>query len=353
MANSSVYKNFPTSSLCSVSSKQLSVVTLSSKFYCFAWFLLLLVLMAVSQTSHAKSALELRAGFPLEVNGRRIDYGIDFEAVLPGEDVILSAHRDIASRLTVKVEGKPLARDQRDFIWRAPANPGLRTVTVTLAPERAGEKVETVTLNIFVMVPASKVKNGYLNGYRIGQYPSPLRNLSAYRAPRGFIEVTAANASTSISPNFTLRQFLCKQASGYPKYLVLQPQLLTKLEGLLLEVNDRGKEADSFVVMSGYRTPYYNAAIGNAVSSYHIYGGAADVYVDVKPRDGVMDDLNGDGKQNRADATYLYRMADSYVRRHERPDLRGGVGEYGSSPAHGPFVHIDVRGASARWGHSH
>lgn len=353
MTDSSLNKNSPAGAHCLATGARLSATGWHSNLYLVGLFFWVLVLMVVSQASLAKGALELRAGFPLEVNGRKIDYGIDFEPVLPGEDLVLSTQRNLASRLSVTVEGKPLSRDQRSFVWRAPATPGLRTATVTLAPERAGEKVEIVTLKIFVMVPASRVKNGHLNGYRIGQYPSPLRNLSAYRAPRGYIEVTAANASTSISPNFTLQQFLCKQAGGYPKYLVLQPRLLTKLEGLLLEVNDRGKEVDTFVVMSGYRTPYYNAAIGNAANSYHIYGGAADIYVDVKPRDGVMDDLNGDGKQNRADAAYLYRMADSYVRRHERPDLRGGVGEYGSSPAHGPFVHIDVRGASARWGHSH
>ena len=123
------------------------------------------------------------------------------------------------------------------------------------------------------MVPANAVRNGYLNDYRIGHYPPPLRNLSAYKAPIGFIEVTPANISTLISPHFTLGQFLCKQAGGYPKYLVLQPALLSKLEGLLLEVNDRGIKTDSFVVMSGYRTPYYNAAIANVPSSYHVYGG--------------------------------------------------------------------------------
>lgn len=353
MTDSSVNQNSPADSRWLTPSDQAGAANSYPNVYVIALVILFLVSIAVSQTSHAKGASELRVNFPLEVNGRKIDYGVDFEPILPGEDLVLRTHRNIASRMSVTVEGKPLARDQRSFVWRAPVTPGLRTATITLAPEREGGKIETVTLKIFVMVPASKMKNGYLNGYRIGQYPSPLRNLNAYRAPRGYVEVTAANASTPISPNFTLQQFLCKQAGGYPKYLVLQPRLLTKLEGLLLEVNERGREIESFVVMSGYRTPFYNAAIGNAASSYHIYGGAADIYVDVKPRDGVMDDLNGDGKQNRADAAYLYRMADSYVRRHERSDLKGGVGEYGSNAAHGPFVHIDVRGSSARWGHSH
>lgn len=354
MVKRSVNMNLPADPLWSANGDRCcGAVKLRSNLCLITLPLLLLALFFWSADSHAKGAREMRAAFPLEVNGRKIEYGIDFESLLPGEEVVLSPARSIASRVSVTIDGKPLARDQRNFVWRAPATPGLRTALITLAPTNAAGEAETLTLRLFVMVPATKVKNGYLNGYRIGQYPSPLRNLSAYRAPRGYIEVTQDNASTAISPNFTLQQFLCKQASGYPKYLVLQPRLLTKLEGLLLEVNAEVKHVDTFVVMSGYRTPFYNASIGNSANSYHIYGGAADIYIDVKPRDGVMDDLNGDGKQSRADAAYLYRLADSFVRRRDRPDLKGGVGEYGSNAAHGPFVHIDVRGSSARWGHKH
>jgi hypothetical protein len=32
------------------------------------------------------------------------------------------------------------------------------------------------------------------------------------------------------------------------------------------------------------------------------------------------------------------------------PDLVGGVAPYKATRAHGPFVHVDVRGERARWG---
>jgi uncharacterized protein YcbK (DUF882 family) len=32
------------------------------------------------------------------------------------------------------------------------------------------------------------------------------------------------------------------------------------------------------------------------------------------------------------------------------PELIGGIGIYKATSAHGPFVHIDVRGNRARWG---
>lgn len=302
--------------------------------------------------SYAQGAKASRGSFPLDVNGRAIDNSIDFEPVMPGAEVIFTTAKALISRVSVSINDVQVQRTQQGFVWKAPKRPGLKTATITLSPVKGGAQTEILTVQLFVMATANTIKNGYLNGYRIGQYPAPLRDMSAYNAPAGFIQVTAANKSTRISPNFTLGQFLCKQAGGYPKYLILQPALLLKLEGLLLEINKRGIPAESFVVMSGYRTPYYNAAIANVPSSYHIYGGAADVFIDVKPKDGVMDDLNRDGRQTHADAEYLYKLADSYVERNQRPDLAGGVGEYRSNAAHGPFVHVDVRGTPARWGHS-
>ena len=312
---------------------------------------LLLVSWSAAWGADQEGAVNGKAPFEVEVAGRTLPYTMNFEPVMPAQDVVFTVHRSLAPRVTVRVNDKPLARQNNRFVWRAADKAGLHSAAITLEPTNNAAAGATITVQLFVTVPAKQVKNGVLNGYRIGQYPSPLRNLTAYRAPASFIEVTPELVDTPISPNFTLGQFLCKQASGFPKYMVLQPALLTKLEELLLEVNEQGIKTSSFVVMSGYRTPFYNQVIKNVPSSYHIYGGAADIYIDVNPQDGVMDDLNGDGKQDRKDAAYLYKLADSFVIRHNRPELVGGVGEYGANWAHGPFVHIDVRGLRARWGH--
>ena len=34
----------------------------------------------------------------------------------------------------------------------------------------------------------------------------------------------------------------------------------------------------------------------------------------------------------------------------QHPDLVGGGGVYSDNGAHGPFLHVDVRGYKARWG---
>ncbi len=210
---------------------------------------------------------------------------------------------------------------------------------------------EEANINIVAMVPTSETdKKGYLRAYRIGQYPAKaLKGNEIYLPPRGFVEVTQENRNTRISPNFVLGQFISKQSQPYPKYLVLRANLLLKLENILAALNQSGKTTDGFVIMSGYRTPWYNQLIGNVPYSRHVWGGASDLYIDENPKDGVMDDLNGDGKANRADALWLADFVNDMSRRGAFGPRIGGLGVYGANSAHGPFVHVDVRGERARW----
>lgn len=73
------------------------------------------------------------------------------------------------------------------------------------------------------------------------------------------------------------------------------------------------------------------------------------VYVDEAPRDGTMDDLDGDGRIDRRDAEFLAALAESLESSPEGARLVGGIGRYAASEAHGPFVHVDVRHRTARW----
>lgn len=290
-----------------------------------------------------------QAGFSVEIRGWTSSLHTFFATALPGEKVLVKiASREANTVYQLLFDGRSVAADASGQ-WQihAPVKPGVSTLVF----RRKGADADAMRITLFTLVPAVKVRDGVLNGYRIGRYPDkPYKGLDSYRPPRGYIEVTEASKALQISPHFTLGQFLCKQVSGYPKYLVLRPGLLLKLEGLLADVNKRGVRADSFVIMSGYRTPYYNAAIKNVKNSRHVWGGAADIFIDVNPVDGVMDDLNGDGRITKGDAMVLYHWADQYVRQYGREDLLGGVGAYNSTASHGPFVHIDVRGQAARWG---
>jgi uncharacterized protein YcbK (DUF882 family) len=202
------------------------------------------------------------------------------------------------------------------------------------------------------LVPFSEKKKGMIGTYRMGSWPAERRQVSdRYGNPAGFIEVTADNQNTRISQHFRLRDFLTKdQTKVWPKYLVLQESLIDKLELVIDALNARGVRVSRMSVMSGFRTPQYNdrgvGAGGRASNSRHQYGDAADVYVD-NDGNGGMDDLNGDGRVNTNDARYLAQVVDDVERAH--PDLVGGVGIYSANSAHGPFVHVDVRGTKARW----
>ena len=292
---------------------------------------------------------EMRAlGLSLRIDGkRRIQLPIESVFVLPGETVLIEAESRVGGGWSARAQGGRLVPlDPGTWRWEAPREPGVYPLLLT-----HGESGETVRVQGFVMVPRSEKEGRYLNGYRIGNYPSArLRNDPIYDPPRGFVEVTEENQETPVSPRFRLRHFPAKQGGGFPRYIVLKPELLEKLELLVEALNERGYPVRSLHVMSGYRTPYYNVhRLGNVKYSRHQWGGAADVFVDELPRDDYMDDLNRDGEVNIEDARVLYRVVDSLDRAVDTERLKGGLGIYRANAVRGPFVHLDVRGRPARW----
>jgi len=286
--------------------------------------------------------------FSVRVNDLVISYPVMSVFAMPGEKFRIGVNpsREKSIFYLHSSAGKKKSLSPRQWNWQAPESPGHYLLNIANA-----ETTATVSLNVFVMVPFDRIKGEYLNGYRIGKYPqTPLKQLAVYKPPRGFIEVTMENAETLISPHFRLAQFLCKQEGGYPKYLVLKERLLLKLELLVERINQKGYHCNSFHIMSGYRTPYYNKAIGNVKYSRHVYGDAADFFIDENSKDDMMDDLNRDGKINFKDAAIIYEIADELYGKKFYKRLIGGFGQYKKTTCHGPFVHVDIRGFRARWG---
>jgi hypothetical protein len=280
---------------------------------------------------------------PVMVNGYIVPYPVFAIFVMPGSHMSVG-FVDASGGASIRFAGRDLGQDLSGI--QAPSTPGHEVLEIeNLATG------EICRINVFTMIPATNVdKHGRLNGYRIDSYPSqPLRGLDVYLPPRGLVEVTEDNRDVRVSPNFTLGEFVSKQSSGYPKYLVLRPSLLLKLENILATLNREGHPTSDFVIMSGYRTPYYNRAIGNVQYSRHVWGGAADFYIDEAPADGRMDDLNKDGRVDRNDAIWLADFIKAMSERGAFGARIGGIGIYGSTSAHGPFVHVDVRGTRARW----
>lgn len=289
-----------------------------------------------------------KAGFKIKFKQEISQYNTLGIFVLPNEvlDIEIFDDNKNHSYLFTNEQGISSQIDNRKYKWQAPESKGLYKINIQNI-----QNTDSMNLNVFVMIPFKKLKGEYLNKYRIGKYPDiPLKQLTIYNKPRGFIEITADNQETLVSPHFKINQFLCKQPGGYPKYIVLKERLVLKLELILEETNESGYPCNTFSIMSGYRTPYYNKLIGNVKYSRHVWGEAADIFIDENPADGMMDDLDINGKIDYRDAAVLYDIIDNMYEKHFYIPYIGGLGRYKKNNNHGPFVHTDTRGFRARWG---
>ncbi|MEO8218756.1 MAG: D-Ala-D-Ala carboxypeptidase family metallohydrolase, partial [Acidobacteriota bacterium] len=234
--------------------------------------------------------------------------------------------------------------------FTAPDQPGIYDLAVQI--DQARKQIDG--LKIVTLVPFSEKRNQRIGLYYLGKWPfenGGQPKSRAYENPSGFIKVTRENRATQVSEHFRLEDFLTKdQPNVWPKYLLLSSNLLDKLELIIEDLNAHGYKVNHIMIMSGFRTPRYNAGGGNtegrANLSRHMYGDASDIFVD-NNGDRYTDDLNGDGKVNMKDAEIIAAAAERVERRY--PSLVGGVGTYQACCGHGPFVHVDVRGYRARW----
>jgi len=117
------------------------------------------------------------------------------------------------------------------------------------------------------------------------------------------------------TPHFKLKEFACKNGTPVPtQYYPNCQALMELLEKVRSACGDK-----PITIISGYRTPVYNANCGGAKNSQHLYAAAADIKVS-----GVA-------------PAKVYSICDALV------GSRGGVGKYST------FTHVDVRGYKARW----
>jgi hypothetical protein len=302
-----------------------------------------LFLAAVAVVADADDELALSEQFRV----RSLAYSYDEGAIftMPREKIPLAVTAPARRLYTLEApQGALVATAPNRWTWEAPVRPGLYSLKVK---NPAGATV--ADFSAFVMVPSAAVRKGVLNNYQIGFYPEkPLKGNPIYAPPAGFIEVTRENEDTRVSPNFRVRQFLTKQKSGYPKYLVLDERLIFLLEAIGRHLEPQGWEADDMFVMSGYRTPYYNKQLDDTQFSLHQWGRAADIFLD-KDNDGMMDDFNKDKVVSKQDAVALANVLETLSKTPELRSFIGGIGIYGSTAAHGPFVHVDTRPWRARW----
>lgn len=208
-------------------------------------------------------------------------------------------------------------------------------------------------VHVITLVPLSDKKNGRIGTYNIGNWPYEQGGApkEVYRPPAGLIQVTPENRDLWLSEHIQLKDFITKgQENVWPKYVAVQPRVLDKVELVIQELQAMGHPVTNIFAVSGFRTPSYNAGggvtAGRGKLSRHMYGDAMDIAVD-NDNNGIMDDLNGDGRINLADARVIGAAVDRVEAKY--PNLVGGMHYYPPTGGHQGMVHIDTRGFRARW----
>ncbi len=232
---------------------------------------------------------------------------------------------------------------------KAPQKPGWYQIAL----KQNGAYKVLEGLRLITLTPFEAKKNGRIGNYFLGLWPFEQQKAisPAYKSPAGFIEVTLKNINLQISEHFKLSDFVDQdQANVWPKYVALDTRLVDKLELIISELNQEGIGVKHLAIMCGFRSPNSNATFGDPSGrgklSRHMFGDAADIYVD-NNKTGWTQDINHDGRVTLEDVKIIARAAARVEAKY--PNLVGGIGIYPGNGAHGPFIHIDVRGQAARW----
>ena len=115
--------------------------------------------------------------------------------------------------------------------------------------------------------PFADKQGSQLGPYRIGYWPGERGVVQSweYENPVGFIEVTPRESGLCRCRSIFVSAIFSRTTSAnvWPKYLVLRESLVDKLELVISELERSGIQVQHMAVMSGFRTPQYNATGGN------------------------------------------------------------------------------------------
>lgn len=123
-------------------------------------------------------------------------------------------------------------------------------------------------------------------------YPPPLSGSPQYATPIRYLDLDAISPDTQLAPDFRLGE-VAEAWKG--QHAVVQPHAIERLQDLRDDVG-------ALSVTSGYRSPGYNAGVGGASSSRHMYGDGFDLV----PLDTTLDRLADRCERHGAGYTELY-----------------------------------------------
>lgn len=261
-----------------------------------------------------------------------------------------------------------------------PAKSAVATIeaTVEFYPQKAGQSSpaplvsKTASLRILSPSPGSLLRDGVIDGFKLGDYINPrsrgVRKTTfpgihpdKYQPPHAFYLVDEASRDLPLSRHFRLGDFALDYpwySLGKRQYIALDPGLVRKIEDLIDEMNRAGLPGDKIRLIYGFRSPAYNLGRINqdgdeslkSPFSMHQYGKAVDFILDADG-DLRLDDLDHDGRITVRDTIPIVRCVNALDRRYRSQGvpLFGGCGVYDhhdfwERPVQTPYVHVDVRG---------
>lgn len=310
--------------------------------------ILLLILLIISFSLNTAAFSNEHANFSIVYDDLKIPLKIFSIFVMPGEEIKFSiAEEDRGQMYQIELGGK-IFESESSFTWQAQSESG--HYQATIKEKNNDSSASEIKINVFVLHSHQEKNGQYLENFRIGHYPEiPVDKSEYYTKPDGFLKIEESLLEVNLTPHFKMEQFLTSQSEKLPQFIAIQESLLLKLEFFLEEVNNAGYQADTFGIVSLYRSPYFNKELGNNTDlSRHLFGDAADIYIDNSGNE-WMDDLNEDGNSTRADADILYDLAVKFDQKEEFSALQGGVSSYKGNGVRGPFIHIDTRGFHVSW----
>lgn len=99
-------------------------------------------------------------------------------------------------------------------------------------------------------------------------YSEPYNGSAQYAKPVRFLDLTAVDPDAKLAENFVLDEFM-QEWKG--RYALMQPHAVETMQAL------RDRVGGPVTVNSGYRNVTYNAGVGGAEYSRHMYGDAIDM----------------------------------------------------------------------------
>lgn len=263
---------------------------------------------------------------------------------IPGKDGQLAT-------VSVELETTESASAQRS----SEQAPALREVT-----EQGRQSVR-----LLPAVPYDRDGDGTIAGVYVGIYPNEYdenapapvqRNAAAYSPPESFYRLDETTSVLPLTGTATWGDLVPEilPAEG-ARFVPFDPDLVALWAGLRNEIQQAGHSNPAHLtVLRGSMTPHERRRLerlGVELAEYtrFQYGDALAVIMD---SDGNyrMDDLDGDGEVDSADAEVLAEYVSEAM---GKSDLQGGLGIESSfeGPNHigTPYVHVDLRGWDVRW----